>query len=99
MGNGNLNNFNVLCKEEILKEAHEKLKEFVVENYPDDEKINNFNIFRYFKPKAIFVKNPVSNYNRVIGLFFDFRFDMENNIVVYIENEKVIEVGTQDIIL
>ena len=85
-------------KEEILQEVYDKLKEYVVENYPDDEKINDFNIFRYYKPKAIFVKNSITQ-KRVVGIFFNFRFDMENDIVAYIEDEKVIEIGTQDIIL
>ena len=85
-------------REEILQEVYTKLKEYVVENYPDDEKISDFNIFRYYKPKAIFVKNSITQ-KRVIGIFFSFRFDMENDIVAYIEDEKVIEIGTQDIIL
>ena len=85
-------------KEEILQDVYDKLKAFVIENYPDDEKINNFNVFRYYKPKAIFVKNSVTK-KRVMGIFFDFRFDMENDIVAYIEDEKVIQIGTQDIIL
>lgn len=37
--------------------------------------------------------------DRVIGLIFDCKWDLENGIGIKVKNEEVIDIGTQDIVL
>ena len=55
------------------------------------------NVFRYVIPKYIFV--PRDQSCRVVALMCDYRFDPEHGLALVFENEKLKEIGPQDIIL
>ena len=55
------------------------------------------NIFKYVMPKYLFVRRTEAK--RIVAIMCNYRFDTENGIAVVFENEKLIQVGNQDIIL
>lgn len=58
--------------------------------------INIENIFKYVMPKSLYV--PRSS-KKTIAVICNYKFDMENGIAVVFEDEKLKQIGTQDIIL
>ena len=87
----------VQLKEEILKQAYLMLEDYCKLNYPDDLKDGFDNIFKYVKPKQLYIKR--SSNNKIAGILCDFKLDMEHGLAVYIENGVVTNIGPQDIIL
>lgn len=83
---------------EIFNRAYISIRDYCLNNYSEQITDDFENIFRYIKPKQIYIKRSVTN-KRIAGLLCSFRFDTENGLAVYIEEGKVIKVGTQDIIL
>lgn len=85
-------------KDEIFKQAFIRFKEYCLHNYSDkvDEKFEN--IFSYIIPKSIYIRREQGD-KHIAGIFCKFRFDRENDLVAYVENECVTKIGTQDIIL
>lgn len=79
-----------------LLDDYSKIKEYI-ENVDGDELQEVItNIFKYVIPNTIFVKR---NENiRTVALLCDYRFDEEGGIAVLYENERLIKIGTQDII-
>lgn len=55
------------------------------------------NIFRYVIPTTLYVLQ--SEKPRVISLLCEYRFDSEHGIALRFENEKLAEIGPQDIAL
>ena len=81
-----------------MKDAYLLIKEYCLNNYPTLV-IDNFeNIFRYVKPKQLYIKRSVTK-KRIAGLLCNFKFDIEHGLAVYIEEGKVSKVDSQDIIL
>lgn len=71
---------------EYLCKQHPELKDA----HPAD------NLFRYVMPKSIFIARSEQ---RVVAILCDYKFDMEHGIAIVFENEKLKEIGPQDIIL
>ena len=74
------------------------LKEYCRKQSNTDSEIGFFeNIFRYVIPKYLFV--PREQSCRAVALMCDYRFDPEHGLALVFENEKLKEIGPQDIIL
>ena len=84
--------------ETIFKDAYLLIKEYCLNNYPTLVIVNFENIFRYVKPKQLYIKRSVTK-KRIAGLLCNFKFDIEHGLAVYIEEGKVSKVDSQDIIL
>lgn len=75
-----------------------------VENYckdADRDQIGSeetFNIFKYVVPQAIFLKRTNDN-NRTVAILCAYRLDQDNGLAIVFKNEKLYQVGTQNIIL
>ena len=82
----------------IFDDSFSLIKEYCLENYSSLITDNFENIFRYIKPKQIYIKRSITK-KRIAGILCSFRFDIENGLAVYIEEGKAVKVGTQDIIL
>lgn len=107
--------FDCFDNEEVLPIQEQALEAFLkadaaiedskkqVENYilNDDfaelESDSVDNIFKYVNPTDIYL--PRTTEIRSAALFCDYRFDEEHGIAIVFENEKFIEIGTQDIVL
>lgn len=85
-------------KEQVLTEAFNAIKNYCMNDYSELITDNFENIFKYVKPKELYIKRSVSG-KRIAGLLCNFKFDMEHGLAVYIENGIVTKVGSQDIIL
>lgn len=55
------------------------------------------NVFHYLMPRYLFV--PQGSKRRTVALMCDYRFDPEHGLAIVFENEKLKEIGPQDIIL
>lgn len=84
--------------EKIFNDAFLLIKEYCLNNYPTLVSDNFENMFRYVKPKQIYIKRSVTK-KKIAGLLCNFKFDLEHGIAVYIEEGKAVKVGPQDIIL
>lgn len=75
-----------------------QLKEYCLKS--DGSMIENgniSNIFRYVIPKYLFV--PEEDAVRTVALMCDYRFDPEHGIAIVFQNEKLAEIGMQDVVL
>ncbi len=54
------------------------------------------NIFKYVVPKAVYIPKKQ---NRVVALMCDYKFDFEHGMAIVFEEEKLKEIGVEDIIL
>lgn len=61
-----------------------------------DEKINN--IFRYVKPKAIYIKRGTLDERRV-AIICAYRFNPDDGMAIVFKNESFWQIGTENIIL
>lgn len=85
-------------KEKILNDAFGIIKDYCLTNYSDQITDGFENIFRYVKPKELYIKRSVTG-KKIAGLLCNFKFDIEHGLAVYIEDGNVIKVGSQDIVL
>ena len=85
-------------KDKIFKEAFDKYKEYCLKNYSDLVDKEFKNIFSYLIPKDLYVRREKDD-KHIVGIICNFRFDKENQLVAYVENENVTCIGTQDIIM
>lgn len=85
-------------KEQIFGEAFNKIKDYCMTEYSEQITDNFENIFRYVKPKDVYIKRSVTG-KRIAGLLCNFKFDMEHGLAAYIEDGHVTKIGPQDIIL
>lgn len=100
--------------EEITQIQKDALTEFCVKENPADSMLNELkqyviktadgklegtnieNIFKYVIPKSLYIpRSP----KKMVAVICNYKFDMENGIAVVFENEKLKQIGTQDIIL
>lgn len=89
----------VMCNLDIiLEEAHEMFKNYCFKFYKEQMDDDFENIFRYIKPKELYIKRS-SIGKKIAGLLCNFKFDLEHGLVAYIEDGKVTKIDTQDIIL
>lgn len=84
--------------DQILPNAYSMIKEYCEKNYSSLITDNFENIFKYVKPKQLYIKRSVTE-KKIAGLLCNFKFDNEHGLAVYIENGEVTKVGPQDIIL
>ena len=81
----------------ILNDAKAEVEKYIIDNGLKENGINEVdNIFKYVIPKSISV--PKSK-KRVVALMCNFKFDMEHGLAIIFEDEKLKEVGPQDLVL
>lgn len=61
-----------------------------------DKRIDN--IFRFVLPKSLYIQRRKDN-ARVVGLMCDYKFNPDDGLCVVFENEKLKEVGSQNVVL
>lgn len=84
-------------EKEMLDNSKNAVEAYICKRQPElKEQHPVSNLFRYVIPKSIYL--PESE-KRVVAVLCDYKFDMEHGIAVIFENEKLKEIGSQDIIL
>lgn len=83
--------------EEVLNASKQSVEQYILENGLRDHNIYEVdNIFKYVMPKSFYVPNAEK---RVVVLFCDFKYDLENGIALIFEDEKLKEIGPEDLAL
>lgn len=78
--------------------SEDEVKKYIRDNYESElngDSINN--IFRLVMPKSIVIPRVESP--RVFAVMCDFKLDIEHGMAVVFEDEKLIDIGPQDIAL
>lgn len=82
----------------VVENALGDVKQYCLKNNQDE--INDkqlANIFKYVVPQALYICR--SETTRVVGLLCVYRFDPEHNLALIFENERLREIGPEDILL
>ena len=84
-------------RDALLDDALTRIKEYCLQR--DGDRIGGSvdNIFRYVKPKALFLKRDSAR--RTVALLCAYRFDPENGLAAVFRDERFSAVGTENIIL
>lgn len=83
--------------EEVLNASKQSVEQYILENGLRDHNIYEVdNIFKYVMPKSFYVPNAEK---RVVVLFCDFKYDLENGIALIFEDEKLKKIGPEDLAL
>lgn len=83
--------------EEVLNASKQSVEQYILENGLRDHNIYEVdNIFKYVMPKSFYVPNAKK---RVVVLFCDFKYDLENGIALIFEDEKLKKIGPEDLAL
>ena len=81
----------------ILNSVKDEVEKYITNNGLKENGIDKVdNIFKYVIPKSISV--PKSN-KRVVAVMCNYKFDMEHGLAIIFEDEKLMEIGPQDLIL
>ena len=83
-------------KENVLKDVEQTLIQYCREDIGivETDRIESLIILKYIK-----IMHTENGEDRRIGFIFDTLFDLELGVGILVSNEKVIEVGVQDIVL
>lgn len=83
--------------EEVLNASKQSVEQYILENGLRDLNIYEVdNIFKYVMPKSFYVPNAEK---RVVVLFCDFKYDLENGVALVFEDEKLKKIGPEDLAL
>lgn len=83
----------------IFEIAKEKAEQYCLKN--NGEEIGSAyigNLFRYVKPKAIYIKRTTNN-DHVVAIICAYKFNPDDGLVIVFKNEKFSAIGTENIIL
>lgn len=83
--------------EEVINDALDKVKQHIIKSELSGGLTSIDNVFKYVKPKAVFIKRDKKK--RVAALLCDYKFDIEHGIAVALRNEKVVAIGSEDLII
>lgn len=62
----------------------------------EDDHIEN--LFKYVKPKTIYIKRP-TNSDRIVAILCAYRFNPDDGLAIVFTNEQFTAIGTENIIL
>ena len=85
--------------DKLLQIALEKVKQYCKATDPEEIlEAEISNIFKYVKPKALFIKRCDSK-ERKIALLCNYRFNEDDGIAIVFKDEEFFKIGTEDIII
>lgn len=80
-----------------IEDALDELKNYVEKTLDSAVRaVEIDNIFKYIMPKSIFVPRTEQ---KEVAIICNYKYDMEHGIAIVFENERLKEIGMQDIIL
>lgn len=81
----------------IVNTVKSEVEKYILENGLKENGITEIdNIFKYVIPKSILIPKTKE---RVVAVMCNYKFDMEHGLAIVFENEKLKDIGPQDIIL
>ena len=85
----------ILAAWDVVDASLDELREYCLANGVDEEGMPN--VFRFVMPTEIYL-DSVTNH-RVVALMCEYRPDPEHGLAIVFEDERLREIGPQDIIL
>lgn len=91
--------FEVFCdSEKAIEDSKTAVEQYIIDHDSDYlDKAGVDNIFRFVKPKSIYI--PRRNPDLSVAILCNYKFDMEHGIAVVISNGKYKSVVAQDMVL
>lgn len=87
-----------LQSEGAIEASLDQVKQYCLKNNKAEIGSENIeNIFKYVAPKYLYVAR--NKKSRIVAIMCNYKFDPENGIAIVFENEKLSNIGMQDIIL
>lgn len=93
--------FNEFCNqaESVFENAKKKAEEYCLKTNRIEIGTDYIeNIFKYVKPKTIYIKRS-ANCERVVAILCAYKFNPDDGIAIVFKNESFSAIGTQNIIL
>lgn len=88
----------LLAAWDVVEASLDRLKEYCLSESPEEIASDHIDdIFRYVVPTTLYALRDEDA--RVVSLLCEYRFDPEHGIALRFEDEKLAEIGTQDIAL
>lgn len=82
----------------VLDETKEMVEKYIIKYNSKELKSDSIdNIFKYVMPKAIYV--PQVEGHKLIAIMCDYKFDIEHGLAVVFEDNKLKDIGEEDIVL
>lgn len=83
----------------LLNSAESKVKEYILSTNPEEIDGSEItNIFRYVKPKDLFIKRNRDE-QHIVALLCSYKFNPEAGMAIVFRDEALTSVGTQNEIL
>jgi len=82
---------------DIILASDQEMKKYCLEKNKAEIGENIDNIFKYVMPASIFVKRTREKH--IVALMCNYKFDMEHGLAIVFEDEKLSQIGSQDIVL
>ena len=83
----------------LLDAALPKVKQYCLEvnrhEIPEDKIAN---IFKYVKPKTLFIKRTTESIRKV-AVICAYKFNPDDGLAIVFENEEISDIGTENIII
>ena len=95
------NAFKEFCNkaESVFENAKKKTEEYCLKTNRSEIGTDYIeNIFKYVKPKAIYIKRSTSS-ERIVAILCAYKFNPDDGIAIVFKNESFSAIGTQNIIL
>ena len=93
--------FKEFCNQEgvVFENAKKKVEEYCLKTNRSEIGTDYIeNIFKYVKPKAIYIKRSTSG-ERIVAILCAYKFNPDDGIAIVFTNESFSAIGTQNIIL
>lgn len=84
--------------EKLMDESLSKVKEYCIQTNSEEIQEDEIsNIFRYVKPKEIFIKRT-HNGDRMVAMVCAYKFNPENGLAILFKNEMFYKLGSDNIL-
>ena len=82
----------------VVEESLSSVQQYCIDHFAGQiEGGEVSNIFKYVVPNALFIQR--NEEKRVVAVLCDFKFDFEHGLAIVFQNEKLADIGPQDIVL
>lgn len=89
----------IAVSSELFLVAEEEAKNYCLRmNKENIAESSITNIFKYVKPKAIYIKRETQN-DRVVAILCAYKFNPDDGMAIVFRNETFAAIGTENIIL
>ena len=85
----------IVSSPRMFDEALPALEEYILRRDGNEIGCVVKEIFEFVDPKVLFIKR--SDFQRVVAIMLDYRFDPEEGIAILFEDERLVSIGPQNL--